>query len=205
MTIRCSVCKLDSAKRAAIDAALRGNASLIEISAKCGISKSALQRHSKHLAGPYLVTKEAPVEAMTPDPAATPVSEPVSAEIAKPEEQSIAAPTGELTKQSLLERLEHLWSESMDGLEAAKESVVITKPNGVSIEVPGDLRARAAFVREGRQVLELQGEVSGAYSRGQPMQVGVIQVVVPAVTSLEAQEQRRIAEAAVVEIAMPKR
>jgi hypothetical protein len=55
-----------------------------------------------------------------------------------------------------------LWTESLDGLEASKEPVTIKKPDGSEVEIPaGNLRARAGFLREARQVLELQGAATG--------------------------------------------
>lgn len=46
--MRCTVCQLEPRKVSAIDEALRGNASLQQISAEHGVRKSCLWRHTKH-------------------------------------------------------------------------------------------------------------------------------------------------------------
>jgi hypothetical protein len=99
---------------------------------------------------------------------------------AKPNAQLSITPT----REQLIERIEYLWSESIDGIEASKESLTIHKPDGTCVEVPPDLRARAGFIREARSVLELQGEASGHLIRGQPVSSQVI-IVVPAKISNE--------------------
>jgi len=70
------------------------------------------------------------------------------------------------TKAELLRRLEYLWHESLDGLEATKEAIHIEKANGSVIELPGDLRAPAGFMRGGRQVLELAATANGDLTMG---------------------------------------
>lgn len=47
--MRCTVCQLEPRKVSAIDEALRGNASLQQISAEHGVRKSSLWRHTKHV------------------------------------------------------------------------------------------------------------------------------------------------------------
>lgn len=181
MTLRCSICRLPEQKRAAVDAALAaGDVSLIEVSASSGLSKSSLQRHSKHLTG---VQKPE-----TPDPLPAVIQDLVS---------EAPAPT----KESLLERIELLWNESLDGLAVSKEPVTITKPDGTTLELPGDLRARAGFIREARSVLELQGAASGELIKGQPNLIGGVWVVYP------SPSPSAVATAAyqVIDIAVPKR
>jgi hypothetical protein len=46
--VTCTVCQLEPRKVSAIDEALRGNASLQQISAEHGVRKSSLWRHTKH-------------------------------------------------------------------------------------------------------------------------------------------------------------
>jgi hypothetical protein len=158
--MRCSICKLPERKRAAVDAALAaGDVSLVAVSVSSGLSKSALQRHSKHLA----------------EPNNRPAVSPLPFVIEKPTSE-VAVPT----KESLLERIEFLWAESIDGLELSKEPITLRKPDGSSIELPGDLRARVGFLREARSVLELQGAATGDLVRGQSNQIGQVVIVVPA-------------------------
>lgn len=158
--MRCSICKLPERKRAAVDAALAaGDVSLVAVSVSSGLSKSALQRHSKHL---QAVEK----------PEADAVS---FAHIREP-----LTPQPVPTKETLLERIEYLWNESLDGLELSKEPITLAKPDGSTIEMPGDLRARAGFIREARSILELQGAASGELIKGQPNQIGQVIIVVPA-------------------------
>ncbi len=158
MTIRCGVCKLPLEKREAVEAALGGDIALAEIAATSGISASSLSRHAtrhmKNQAQPR-VTKPAvtklPARPLVPVTQAEVPAEPLAVT------DSLPAPT----KDCLMNRLELLWNESLAGLEAAKESVVLTKSDGSRLEVPGDLRSRAAFIREGRSVLEILGLASG--------------------------------------------
>jgi hypothetical protein len=158
--VRCSICKLPERKRAAVDAALAaGDVSLVAVSVSSGLSKSALQRHSKHLSEPNNRWAECPPPFVIEKP---------TSEVAVP------------TKESLLERIEFLWAESLDGLMVSKEAVTMTKPDGSTIELPGDLRARAGFIREARSVLELQGAATGDLIRGQANQIGQVLIVCPA-------------------------
>ncbi len=159
MTVRCSICKLPEGKRAAVDAALAaGDVSLAEVSVSSGLSKSALQRHSKHLQA-------------FEQPKVGPLSPAVRREPLKP--QSVP------TKETLLERIEYLWAESLDGLELSKEPITLRKSDGSTVELPGVLRAPAGFIREARSILELQGAASGELVRGQSNQIGQVVIVVP--------------------------
>jgi hypothetical protein len=157
--MRCSICKLPERKRAAVDAALAsGDVSLVAVSVSSGLSKSALQRHSKHLQA----VEKTEADALSP------------AAMREPLEQQPLP-----TKESLLDRIEYLWNESLDGLELSKEPITLRKPDGSSVELPGDLRARVGFLREARSVLELQGAATGELIKGQPSQVGQVIIVIP--------------------------
>jgi hypothetical protein len=81
------------------------------------------------------------------------------------------------TRTQLLRRLELLWDEALDGLEASKEPVQVQKPDGSMVELPGDLRARAAFIREARSVVGLSAEISGELAGPSIF----VQVVVPGI------------------------
>jgi transposase-like protein len=172
MMIRCTICKLEAEKRSAIDAALQGGLSLEEISRGCGISKSSLHRHSHHLK---------PASAVVPttgEPPATPLAPTASpGTVTEPSSPAAQAPT----RNQFLERIEFLWGESIEGLNDSKEPIVLHKADGSSIEIKGgDLKARPGFIREARQVLELQGEATGELVRGQPAnQFAQIVIVCP--------------------------
>jgi hypothetical protein len=114
-----------------------------------------------------------------------------------------ATPPAELSKAQLLERIELLWTESLEGLEVSKERIRINKPDGSSVEIPGDLRARAGFVLEARSVLELQGEATGHLVKGQTGPTFAIQIVVPAVVVDAAGNPTYNAQP--IEIVMPRR
>jgi hypothetical protein len=168
--LRCSICTLPPEKRDAIDEALSsGTITLIEVAASSGISKSALQRHSKHL------DPSAPEEPKA-------IKQKELAPILAPAQVTPAPqPDTAGTKVRLLERIEFLWNESLDGLALSKEPITVKKPDGTSLELPGDLRARAGFIREARSVLELQGEVTGDFIKGQPFAGNIqVQIVMPA-------------------------
>ena len=188
----CKVCVLDQEHRTAIDDALSSGVPLDTISHKCGIGRSSLHRHfhrhlrpDKNEPGPKSHGSRRTVQT-------TPVS--ASAKLPDPPELtaivrgrqrdtdtitsitvagSSSGQSGEndgsaqtSTKAELLGRLEYLWHESLDGLDATKEAIRIEKANGSVIELPGDLRARAGFIREGRQVLELVAAANGDLSAG---------------------------------------
>ena len=178
MTIRCSICRLEPQKRAAIDAALsRGDISFQEVAERVGIHKSSIQRHAKHIKAPAAAAptaEEFPPEPPAPVPpapvplairaSAEPVHSPETpapvVEVIQPGADTPAQPSA--TKAKLLERIEGLWGEVVDGLRAAREPLRLTRKDGATVELPaGDLRARAAFVREGRGVLELSGQATG--------------------------------------------
>jgi hypothetical protein len=66
-------------------------------------------------------------------------------------------------RQQALERCELLWAESLDGLSAAKEAVTVSRADGSEVKLPGDLRARAAFLREARGVVDLDSRLAGLF------------------------------------------
>jgi hypothetical protein len=159
--IRCTICKLETQRREAIDVALQGGVSLIEIATSSGLSKSSLQRHSKHM------TTLQKLETPTLSPVVEdPILEPLA----------LAA----LTKESLLSRIEYLWQESLDGLAVSKRPIMMTRSNGSTVEVPGDLRARVGFIREAKSILELRGAATGELVKSPPNQVGQVLIVCPA-------------------------
>jgi len=152
---KCSICRLEPAKKQAIDAALAAGVSLDELARRSGLGRSSLGRHGQHAPGaadkPALVKPENPPERVQVPrgPLTPPLASVAVARTARP------------SKEQLLERIELLWGESMDGLSASKEPIQITKPDGTQLEIPGDLRARAGFLREARSILALQGEANG--------------------------------------------
>jgi hypothetical protein len=165
MSTRCAVCKLEEGRRQAVEDALRADIPLAELSASTGISRSGLSRHTTRHMGmsritplpkvPAIKPTEPAIESKTLVPATTPSGE---------HQANTAVPCA--SKASLLSRIEYLWNESLEGLDAAKEPIVIARPDGTEMEMPGDLRARAAFIREARQVLELQGAATGGMGNG---------------------------------------
>jgi len=174
MIIRCSVCRLDPERRRAVEAALTAAVPLGEISRSCGLSKSALSRHSRHSGRPESVaSNKTPAAIVVRTAAPVPASEP-------------AAPAP--TKTELLRRVEILWSEALDGLEASKEPIVLSKPDGSKLEISGgDLRARAAFVRAGRDVVQLSAELSGELA-GQSIAINNV-ILVPMIEVLEKESE----------------
>ena len=187
---RCTVCQLAADRLNAIDTALRGGKmSLGEISSKTGLTRSCLHRHRQHLPA----VQDLPVVRQTSllSPAAV-------------AETSEARPIGNFemhpqtaTKAELLDRLEYLWQESLDGLQATKEPIRVVKPDGSIVEIPGDLRSRPAFIREARSVLEMKATVNGDLTVGQAG--ASVMIVVPIPRSSEPGEYECI------EIGLPPR
>jgi hypothetical protein len=163
---RCTVCRLDPERRSAVDAVLRdGQISFQELSRRCGFSKSALHRHRQHMdtldgPTPARLSLAAPIPAPVPAPALTHQAG-APAALAIGGDPTAGAAAAKPGREQLLSRIELLWGEALSGLEAAKEPIRIEKPDGSIVEMPGDLRARSGFIREGRQVLELQAAVTG--------------------------------------------
>jgi hypothetical protein len=83
----------------------------------------------------------------------------------------------------------------MSGLQASKEAIRVEKPDGSTVEVPGDLRSRAAFLREARSILQLEAEVTGELAAAPTF---AVQIVMPAATAEPT-------EYPVFDIAMPRR
>jgi hypothetical protein len=160
MTTRCSICRLDPRKLEAINAALRSGASLEQISERCGLSKSSLHRHSKHIP-----------DSGRPEPPKNGILAPPKAAERRP------AVTREETRP-LLERVEQLWNEIEECMALAKEPITLRRPDGSTIELPCDVRARASVIREGRGVLDLLGHVTGEFRPGaEPQNVTLIKVI----------------------------
>jgi hypothetical protein len=83
-------------------------------------------------------------------------------------------PTAAAGREQLLRRIELLWNESLDGLGASKEPIRVLKPDGSTLELPGDLRTRSGFIREARQVLEFQATVNGNLAVGPTAQIMIV-------------------------------
>jgi hypothetical protein len=174
MVTQCSVCKLDPERLKTINEALRNRTiSLAEVAQKSRLTKSSLHRHSHHL-----------------DPLERSIT------IDKADDGTDC----DLTKREILSRIEILWRESMDGLAASKAPITLRQANGATVELKaGDLRTRAAFLREGRHTLEAAADWSGyprkiVSDRGDAM----IQIVVPC-------PSQKPLDMHVVDIALPKR
>jgi len=159
MITKCSVCNLDPSRRAAVESALSGGVSLGDVARFSGLSKSALSRHGRHLGGAAESRPEAKdqVAKKTSAVAVRPAS-------TAPEVEQVATPAVSLTKAELLARVELLWNESLNGLEASKEPIMLRKLDGGVLALPGDLRARSGFIRAARDVLHLGAELSGELS-----------------------------------------
>ncbi len=187
---RCTVCQLQPSRLNAIDAALRaGKLSLGEISSKTGLTRSSLHRHRQHLQPAQELTA-ARDEALTPTPATRDVSAVQPSRNIEPHPQPA-------TKAELLQRLEYLWQESIDGLQETKKPIQVMKPNGEVVEIAGDLRSRPGFLREARSILELKATVNGDLTAGS---VGsAILIVLPVIHETSSNEQNT------VNIALPAR
>jgi hypothetical protein len=124
----CKVCRLDPEHRTAIDEALRNSVPLDQISLGCGIGRSSLHRHRRrHLSGdrtqPTLNNSNA---VSIPEPQQL---SPSSSR--NPRELPNVEPQAERpTKQQLLERIETLWSEGLEGLAVSKEKIDLTRADG---------------------------------------------------------------------------
>jgi hypothetical protein len=177
ITTQCSVCRLEPEYLNAINIALRNESiSFDELARASGIHRSILDRHVAHLKG-----RGAPIAI----------------------EKSDAAREIGLTKQEILCSIESLWQEAQEGLEASKAPITLKKSDGSTIELKaGDLRARAAFIREGRQVLEAAADWSG-FPRTVSNQPGaMIQIVIPSPCSPSADLD---GDDGAIEIRLPKR
>jgi hypothetical protein len=153
MTVRCGVCKLDPQRRSAVDSALRGQVPLDQLSHLSGISKSSLHRHAQHLERSE----------------ALPATE-LTGQIEAADKQAVAVPQAAVpadppSKSELRERVSLLWTEAMEGLSASKEPVRVMRPDGSTMEIPGDLRSRVGFLRVATSVAELGGQATGELTR----------------------------------------
>jgi hypothetical protein len=158
MTTKCSVCQLEPAKQEAVAAALRENVPLRVISAQTGLSRSALSRHSKHMARP--------AAAETQPKAALPVKIAVPAPVESVEPAPVVKapePDDQEARKRALDRAERLWSEIAECLQLAREPAVIARPDGSTLEIPVDLKTRSAVVRAGRDVIDLDARLNGLY------------------------------------------
>ena len=183
---KCTICGLPTEKLVVIDRALREQVPLQAIADQIGISKSSLWRHGQHIERPA-----APQAAKPAAEAVPPVKSQV--QMTRKQREGVTVPDAdtELERQRALERSDFLWREFKEGLAVAKERVVLTKPDGSKIEVPGDLRARAAFLRVGRDTLHLDSELKGLLDQqARSVTVNVLHVIMspkcPGVYSPEA-------------------
>ena len=167
MTLRCTICKLDPTKLGVIDSALRSGTSLRVVADENGLTKSALGRHAQHVVGyNAAATPPKPARSLKTRASAPPkptLPSPVVKAPVEPAEPALETPIDvESRRRQALERCELLFREALAGLEDSKQPIVVNKGNG-TLEIPGDLRARAAFVRAARDVLSLDAELSGVY------------------------------------------
>jgi hypothetical protein len=150
-----------------VEAALEGGTPLGQIATATGLSKSSLSRHGRHsakraadiAAAKESISSQPPAKEATGIAGRPQVIPPASSF----DPQALAARRTDVSpsRAQLLERVEMLWDESLDGLEAAKQPITVQRPDGASMELPGDLRARAGFIRTARDVLHMSAELSG--------------------------------------------
>jgi hypothetical protein len=187
MTSKCSICRLPAEKLAAIDAALLEKMPLTTISARTALSRSAIFRHSKHLAkvdGAEPAPGSAP-QVQTPVPAPPRSARPSKTAVPATREQVLPAPGSsepldtEGKRARADSRLEHLWGESMSGLEASKVPVTLQKADGTTIEVH-NLSARAQFIKAGQSIIDTQSKLHHLYDQaprlGEAVYAWVIQM-----------------------------
>lgn len=193
----CKVCILDRKHREVIDEALRNAVPLDEIARGCGIGRSSLDRHfHRHMSPDRSAAHPsdvAPVRATERMPAAVAASEPPVAETRK------ARPT----KQQLINRIEMLWGEGLDGLAVSKQPISVIRADGSQFQIPGDLKARKGFLGELRELVRLQGEATGELVRGSVEANFAIQIVMPTMTSVPSESGPH--DPAIIDIAVVKR
>lgn len=139
MTVRCSICRLEASKLAAINALLRSGAPLQAIADLTAFSKSALHRHNAHSRDSLALLD--------------PLAAENGALAALREGQSGKNSVGR-DFRSYPEDLQAIWEECWEGLADAKSEIVLRKPDGSELTLPGDLRARQGFIREAHRVRE---------------------------------------------------
>lgn len=193
----CKVCILDRKHREVIDEALRNAVPLDEIARGCGIGRSSLHRHfHRHMSPDRSAAHPsdvAPVRATERMPAAVAASEPPVAETRK------ARPT----KQQLINRIEMLWGEGLDGLAVSKQPISVIRADGSQFQIPRDLKARKGFLGELRELVRLQGEATGELVRGSVEANFAIQIVMPTMTSVPSESGPH--DPAIIDIAVVKR
>lgn len=193
----CKVCILDRKHREVIDEALRNAVPLDEIARGCGIGRSSLHRHfHRHMSPDRSAAHPsdvAPVRATERMPAAVAASEPPVAETRK------ARPT----KQQLINRIEMLWGEGLDGLAVSKQPISVIRADGSQFQIPGDLKARKGFLGELRELVRLQGEATGELVRGSVEANFAIQIVMPTMTSVPSESGPH--DPPIIDIAVVKR
>jgi hypothetical protein len=166
---KCSVCALPAQTREAIDGFLRNGASLGEVAARRGVTKSSLWRHSQHV-----VNAGGHEKAPKPIPAPPKTARPVKTAVPAPVEPALPAPApktpaveppvdAEASRKRALDRTEQLWGEVSECLRLAREPVTIVKPDGDTLEVPVDLRTRSSVIRPGKDVIDLDARPNGLY------------------------------------------
>jgi len=166
---------LEPAKVDAINEALAGEVPLEVLSRRTAISKSALHRHKQHL--DRFNPGQSPVVETTP--VAPPAKR--SVEVSLTSGTPAAPPKAPLNKSQLLERVDLLWTEAMEGLAETKKPIRLTKSGGEVVEVPGDLRSRCGFLRVASSIAELGGRASGELTNVGPGGVDMtrpIQVII---------------------------
>ena len=199
MSRPCTVCRLPLDQQRVVDAALKSEASLEQISDATGISRSTLHRHRHHSAHANLggtTFGEDGSYCNDRSLAAPSYSVPKALEQTEVAGLSIQSPIA--TREQLLEKIEHLFHEAIEGLEATKQPIRLKKPDGSVIELPGDLRVRPGFIREARECLSMLGAATGTLVAG-PASGSVI-IVMP-----EGQPSKDSYLKDVIDIAMPRR
>lgn len=191
---KCSICTLPSEKLAAVDQSLRDGAPLQAISDRTGVSKSSLWRHSRHIAPAAgsdpppttaaVVRKEKRRPQATPEPTAVVPSARVQPAPALVDRETALA--------EALDRAELLFREALAGLEDTKRPIALTKPDGSEIELPGDLRSRAGFIRAARDVLDQLARLRGLFEPDPAPRFGEVVfqnvILMPKIPSLEPPE-----------------
>lgn len=170
--IRCSICALSAEQHEALAEALRAGVSLQAISDKTNLTKSSSWRHSRRL---DRADGQAKQNAMAPNPSTVPAAAPAT--MPAPKEQPTAVvptttkeldqpvsnivPAKPRSREDTLAKLDYLWGDALDGLEASKKPLIVTKADGTEIEVPGDLRCRAAFLNVATKIVQTGGRIHG--------------------------------------------
>jgi len=172
MTSKCSVCALPEQTREAIAGFLGNGVSLGEIAVRCGVTKSSLWRHSRHLT--QGAGAEPAPKAETPVSSSSKPARPTKTVVSRSQETALAVPAPktaapeqpldqEASRKHALDRAEQLWSELEECLRLAKEPTLIPRPDSTTLEVPVDLRTRSSVIRAGKDVIDLDARLNGLY------------------------------------------